>query len=402
MNYKKLTDICFGFYNRMRKKRIAENAINEYASNLSGKTKLTKEQKQQIETFWAPYRKITTKFHELYYEKTGIFSEKYIPVDVYINDIDEYFNGRQEGKYLDNKCYYHSLFAGIKQPEFAVMRCGGFWYNSEMSLISENEAKALVAKETALFVKVATESYGGKGVKYISSDEGDITSQFEEFVNNVKGDLIAQRAVIQHEDLNKINDSSVNTVRVLSLLSDNEVKIYSCVLRVGMQGKRVDNCSSGGITIGITEEGTLKKYAYNLKGERFDRHPSNGFVFEGYKMPSYEKIKDFVKKAHPMVPHFRLVAFDVAVGADGEPIFIEANLCKGMIPVFTLPFIIIHPEPSYLSVIVRWCTKTRYLYRCCKLLAPTNNDAVKSTVMFREGITEICSFYIKILFIFCQ
>ena len=64
----------------------------------------------------------------MYYEKTGVFSEKYIPIDVYTNVIDEYFNPRNEGKYIDNKCYYNALFGKIRQPEFAVMRSGGFWY----------------------------------------------------------------------------------------------------------------------------------------------------------------------------------------------------------------------------------------------------------------------------------
>ena len=43
--------------------------------------------------------------------------------------------------------------------------------------------------------------------------------------------------------------------------------------------------------------------------------------------------KELVKKAHPMVPHFRLVSFDIAINEEGEPIFIEANLCKGSIEI---------------------------------------------------------------------
>jgi len=40
-----------------------------------------------------------------------------------------------------------------------------------------------------------------------------------------------------------------------------------------------------------------------------------------------------VKKAHPMVPHFRLVSWDICIEEDGEPILLEANLCRGSLDV---------------------------------------------------------------------
>ena len=137
----------------------------------------------------------------------------------------------------------------------------------------------------------------------------------------------------QHRDIARVNESSVNTIRMISLLSADGPKIYSRIFRVGVAGKKVDNYSSGGLTIGINEDGILNKYAYNSKGERFERHPSNDFVFEGYKIPGFEKAVELVKKAHPMVPHFRLVSFDIAIDEKGEAVFIEANLCKGSIEI---------------------------------------------------------------------
>ncbi len=333
MNYTSLMKAYFGFYNKLRKKIIQRSDRSDCKKRLSGNTTLTKEQKQKIKDFWAPYQKTVTIFHEMYYEKTGIFSEKYIPIDIYTNVIDEYFNNRQEGKYLDNKCYYHAIFNGIRQPEFAVARIGGFWYDSKMNLVNESTVEELLSKETALFVKAATESYGGKGVAYISDDESDMCEAFYDAIKNIDGDIIAQRPIKQHQALSVINESSVNTIRIISLLGEDGPKIYSSLLRVGIKGKKIDNYSSGGMTIGITDDGKLKKYAFNINGERFDKHPSNEFVFEGYEVPGFEKAKELVIKAHPMVPHFRLVSFDIAIDPDGDPIFIEANLCKGSIEI---------------------------------------------------------------------
>ena len=45
---------------------------------------------------------------------------------------------------------------------------------------------------------------------------------------------------------------------------------------------------------------------------------------------------ELVKKAHPLVPHFRSVSWDIAIVADGTPTLIEANLCRGGIDLLQL------------------------------------------------------------------
>lgn len=329
MNYMKLMKMYFDFYDTFRRKIIQRSSRKLCRSRISGKVELTEEQKQQIKDFYKPYGKVTTIYHQMYYEKTGHFSEKYLPVDLYVNVIDEYFNNRQEAKYLDNKCYYRTTFSGIKQPENALYRIGGFWFDTDMNLINLEKVYEILAKEKALFLKEATESYGGLGVAYISKDTADMAEQFDAFVKRVKGDIVAQRPIVQHDDLSKVNESSVNTIRMISLLTESGPKTYSSIFRVGSKGKKVDNYTSGGLTVGIGEDGRLNKYAYNAKGERFEKHPSNDFVFEGYQIPCYQEARKLVERAHLLIPHFRLVSFDVAIEKDGTPVLIEANFCKG-------------------------------------------------------------------------
>jgi hypothetical protein len=36
-----------------------------------------------------------------------------------------------------------------------------------------------------------------------------------------------------------------------------------------------------------------------------------------------------IERAHPMVPHFRLVTWDIAVDESGEAVLIESNFAKG-------------------------------------------------------------------------
>lgn len=46
-------------------------------------------------------------------------------------------------------------------------------------------------------------------------------------------------------------------------------------------------------------------------------------------MPSFDKAVNLVKKAHPVISHFRLVSWDIVIGEDGDEILIEANMRNG-------------------------------------------------------------------------
>ena len=98
---------------------------------------------------------------------------------------------------------------------------------------------------------------------------------------------------------------------------------------MGVGDSKIDNVTAGGISCGIDENGYLKEYATTYyTGERIYTHPQ-GLVFKGFRVPSFEKAIEMVKTAHPLIPHFRLVSWDIAIDESGEPVLIEANMRKG-------------------------------------------------------------------------
>lgn len=331
MNYSKLKSRYTKIYDKVRFGITKNSLKKKYKARLKNTGVFTKEHEKAVRDFFAPYEKVDMVYHQVYFESTGNFSEKYLPADLYFNVIDEYLNNKEAAKHMDNKCYYKRLFPGIKQPEYVVAKIGELYFDENDKVISYSEAKELVAKEKELFLKVASESCAGQGVSYINTEKGDMIKQFEEF--NFKRDFIAQRPVKQHKDMSAVNESSVNTLRIISLLKENEVKIYSAIVRAGQKGAKCDNATGGGVAIGVTEDGKLKKYGYEISGKRYETHPTNGFVFEGHQLPSFDKAVELVKKAHPMMPHFRLISWDICISEEGEPILLEANLCRGSLDV---------------------------------------------------------------------
>ena len=332
MNITKLQNAYFALYEKGKHYLIARNIKSITEKNTDSNFTLSKEQERQARDFWKPYYgKFSTVFHSFYTNKNGVFAPEYLPTDIYLNVVDEYFNSRVGSHVMDNKCYYPILFgpANICQPKTVAMRMNGFWYDENMSRIDKDALRERLNQQSAVFVKKATYSYGGLGVLYIDSVGGEIYAQTMESTKNWQEDIVIQQPVKQHALIGAINESSVNTLRIISLLTDEGVKIYTTLLRMGVAGAKVDNGSSGGIACGIADDGCLKKFAYRVSGEKMVKHPTSGLVFEGYKLPGMESARQLVEKAHPMLPHFRLATWDIAIDEQGNAVMIEVNLAKG-------------------------------------------------------------------------
>ena len=305
---------------KMWRKNLAKNTINQV---------LTKSEQTAALEFYKPYCNISTIAHNYYTEKTGIFCPDYIPDDMHYTHIDPYFNNWKSAKFIDNKCQYPALFKNVTHAENIIWRTNGLWFRDFSVPLSYEEINAVLAQHSEIFVKIATESLAGKGVFFISGQ--DLIASFWNQVAQIPADIVVQKPIVQHERLSHINGSSVNTIRSISLLTSQGVVIYSSILRMGIDGAKVDNASSGGITCGIDKNGCLKKYAYKMSGEKFLQHPNSNVSFEAYSIPSFDKIQKLIPTLHCQIPHFRLVSWDFAVREDGEPVLIEANLCYGEI-----------------------------------------------------------------------
>jgi hypothetical protein len=319
-----------GFFSRLRHAHM-KKLVRKLKASQTEQQVLTKEMKQEAKAFWAKYRSVPLLYHNFYTEKYGEFHKEYIPDEIYYNNLQPYFNHYRLAKALDNKCYYHKMFQGINQPKVVAYRLNGFWYAEDQMLLGgAKEAFEIVAREKEVFIKRATDSGGGHGVQYLNC-EGITEEKFLDELQKFKGDTAIQRGITQHEAIAKINPSSVNTIRIITLLTKEETLVLSAILRMGVGNSKVDNSSSGGMTIGISENGMLKKTACVDKRRFLSEHPTSGVVFDGYQLPSFAEATELVKKASRMVPHFRMVAWDVAILEDGTPTLIEANLYDGQL-----------------------------------------------------------------------
>ncbi len=310
--------------------RISDFQENRYLKRYIDKSKkLTKEQIKEVKEFWKPYKKVSAKWCRYYSVKNEKFDPRYIPNTLIYTDIDQHFNSRKLGYGFNDKNYYSKIFDGIKQPKTLVRNFGaGIFTDENYCQITAEQALTLILSADEVICKPSLESGSGRDIEFWNtSDKKEYISRYLEDKKN--SDYIIQAVIKQHEELDKVHKGSVNTVRICSILLEDGVHILSSCLRMGVNKSRVDNVTAGGISCGILSDGTMEEYAYNyFTGERFDVHPQ-GYVFKGNKVPSYDKAVELVMKAHPMIGHFRLVSWDIAIDEQGEAVLIEANMRKG-------------------------------------------------------------------------
>ena len=181
-------------------------------------------------------------------------------------------------------------------------------------------------KHPVFFAK-RLESFGGLGVKKFSIQGRDTRELYDDLVSG--GYILVEEAIVQHADMASLCSSSVNTIRMVTVLKDGETHFMYSLVRMGSGDSDVDNISSGGMYCPIDAEGRLSAPAFCDKtGLYYDKHPLSGTVFAGFEIPMYDSAVSIVKEAAHRVPEVRYVGWDVAITEKG-PIFVEGNTFPG-------------------------------------------------------------------------
>lgn len=310
-----------------------EGTIVDGMKGLKVKKKLTKEQKKEIEDFYISMigEKVPLSSHEYFYSRTGVYSKEYVPKGLYTVELLPKANKVSYRDAYADKNMVDIYLPNVKHPHTVLKRMNGYYYY-EGEPVSEEEAIKKCSNLQDCIIKPALE-YSGKGVCGLevkngiaSIDELKLEDLFKKYGKNFQ----IQKRLKQHEKMNLLNPTSVNTIRILTYRSDMEILVIYSVVRIGRMGQVIDNQCAGGISTIIGEDGRLGKYAYGGYTENDVLKTDVGTVLEGFEIPSYNKAIETVKKLHFQLPFFNLIGWDVAIDEAGDPVIIEWNVNTGL------------------------------------------------------------------------
>ena len=312
--YKELSVKCKDCYRIDAKEIFSENVKN-----------LTSEEENKIYEYWKKYTDdFEIDYHKYYIDRTGKFDVRFIPDDLFVGYIDGYLNNRAIEPGIADKNYFDMYLKGFKMPKTYVHLINGIFEDNNYNIITKEKAIDILSNKKRILIKPSMASYGGKNIRII---ENNTKEEIIKLLDNLNEDnLIFQEVVKQSSETAKLHPNSLNTIRIMTLILDGEVKVLPwCSFRIGQGDSKVDNASFGGVYCRINEDGTLSEYAYDAIGNKYDKHPDGG-NFSSVKFDFMDKVKSLVKEAAQRFPHFRLIGWDIAIDDKNNPLIIEANL----------------------------------------------------------------------------
>ena len=318
--------------NRIRKTRTTCKLVKGVRGNLkkiNNGEDLSREQIAEIKKYYKDLLGISVPldWHRYFYKRTGVYSPRYIPTSLYYTEIIGRINEMRFERAYSDKNLTEFVLKGIKQPETVLKNMNGYYYVNGVAVDKDTAMRACWDLSDVI-IKPTLQSHGS-GVRKFSVCDGITTNDgisVDELFNRYQTNFIIQKVVHQHELLNALNPSSVNTIRILTYRSGMEVLVPYTVIRIGRQGWDIDNETAGGISTKINKDGTLAKYAFGAPGNDRIEKTDTGVVLEGYRIPSYEKAVETVKGLHLQLPHFNLIGWDISIDTEGDPVLIEWNV----------------------------------------------------------------------------
>lgn len=283
---------------------------------------LTAAQKRDAEAYWKAHgiTLSSTDWHRFYYAKTGIEDPRFVPDDVFHRIIRPKMNDIHMAAAWSDKAYTDWVVRDVKTVQSVVRCVNGRLLNERFELIERKAADYILNSYETLVLKPTMFTDTGKNVVLAKAPFSidDIIARYGRF-------FVAQIPMKQHPDMELLNESSVNTIRVDTVLFDKEAHAIPAMCKAGQPGDFTDN--GGGenrIFIGISD-GKYADHAFDHDCNRLSAIPS-GYEFANQKVPFIKEICKAAERAHTHIPHFGLAFWDMSVDVNGEPVIVEMNL----------------------------------------------------------------------------
>lgn len=305
----------------------------ELQKSLPQASPITEVQRKEIIDFWQPYffNKYAKKSFDIrwfdVYNKTNVFGfdlKKYIPDGYYYRIVDPFFSNVGKSKVIDDKNLYDLYFQDAPQPETICRKIDDLCLDKEYHLISKETLFEKCVDRGRVIIKKSVNSEAGAGVHVWDEKKSD-REELKKILSDEKN-VVVQEFVKQHQLLSSFCDSCVNTLRLITLLFENEVHVVSAVVIMGGKDAKTNHLHSGGVVCGIMPDGKLLDAAFDGKLNMYKTHP-NGAVFSEVTIPNYDKCVALVKDLSPRFAGVsRFIGWDLTIDESGDPVIIEANL----------------------------------------------------------------------------
>ncbi len=260
--------------------------------------------------------------------KYGMFYEEFQLYDCAGRD-DAYVSSfiTECNRYRIYRRYNRRRDLPLYHNKFRVYQIYRDFYHREVISVTNSKDKpdflSFIQRHPRFIVK-PTDKSCGYGVKLIDTTGKSPDEIFRDLLHS--GKSVCEEIILPHPILARLNPTSLNTVRVVTVLEDENVRLFHPFLRVGRYGNIVDNGGAGGILIPVDPmTGQLSPIGRDENGQYYTEHPDSHVRFRGISLPDWDKAVNLAKTLAHVRPQNRLIGWDIAATPDGW-VMVEANI----------------------------------------------------------------------------
>ena len=298
---------------------------------------------KRIDEYWKNHygKKVNKYWHAVCSSITGIEEERYIPNDIFAFEILPHFNREKMYYVYSDKNRADIFLDGYNAPRTVYKKMNGYYYFDKYQMTTMDIAREhLYANDKTMFIKpsflAAGEMVAPLNIKNKKLFLNNKPASIEEIDELYGDDYIIQEKIEQHPLMSEVYPHSLNTLRMVTLRLKNTTHLLFISAKFGNGGNKIDNISAGGLQCRVFENGQLDKIATDKYGRIYDKHPYTRTRFQDITIPNMNKFKDHVIELHKCHPYFNYACWDIAVGSNAEPVFVETNFRGGDIMLFQL------------------------------------------------------------------
>lgn len=219
---------------------------------------------------------------------------------------------------FDDKVIFNNLFKDYIKRDFIIINKDNF-----------KEFEKFVKKHN-IFIAKPIIGEGGFGVeKYQTNKKTNLHKLFKNLINNSQ--LLIEEYIIQHNEINKLYEKSVNTLRLFTFYDGKSSHVLNSVFKIG-NGGVTDNFSSGSMYTFVDDNGKVIVPAIDQNDNIFSVHPITKEKIVGFVVPMFKEASNLVKEASKVVPEVKYIGWDVAITSKG-PVIIEGNSFPGVFQI---------------------------------------------------------------------
>lgn len=247
-----------------------------------------------------------------FYEKSFKERKEYVTIG-YMAKAYETLANAKYSDFISNKVNFHKNYAKFTKREYISPEDD---YKKYEEFLNKND----------YFIMKPLKGLGGSNVQKISTSKIKDRKEFYERLKSEQNFI--EELIVQNKQWGELSPNSTNTLRVVTTIVDDKVKIIFAGARIGSGKTIADNFHQGGQGVLVdADKGILVGNGIDKDLYESEKSITN-IKFDGYEIPYWKEIKKMVIEAAKVNPNIHIVGWDVALGKEG-PLIIEGNRGPG-------------------------------------------------------------------------